>query len=71
MHRQAQADALGRWNSGAAAADGQREWENDGRVDLRSVTSAARQLPYHLARQHQHRCLKRSYTHQCCGPHER
>lgn len=56
---QAHADALGRWNSGAAAAAGQREWENDGRVDLRSVTSTSRQLPYHLARQHQHRHLLR------------
>lgn len=51
----AHADAMGRWNSGAAAGEGQREWENDGRVDLRSVTSSARQLPYHLARQHDHR----------------
>jgi hypothetical protein len=53
---QAHADAMGRWNSGAAAADGQRDWENDGRLDLRSVTSATRQLPYHLARQMNHRC---------------
>ena len=53
---QAHADGMGRWNSGAAAADGQRDWENDGRLDLRSVTSTTRQLPYHLARQMNHGC---------------
>jgi hypothetical protein len=31
------------------AVTGRRAWENDGRIDLRSVTNAARQLPYHMA----------------------
>jgi hypothetical protein len=45
---QAQSDALGSWGRGQ---DGQRAtWENDGRIDLRSVTNSSRQLPYHVAR---------------------
>lgn len=28
---------------------GRRAWENDGRIDLRSVPNAVRQLPYHVA----------------------
>ena len=51
---QAHADALGMWNS--LSEDGRREWENDGRFDLRSVTNAVKQLPYHIARQRGHRC---------------
>ena len=51
---QAHADALGMWNS--LSEDGRREWENDGRIDLRSVTNASKQLPYHIARQRGHRC---------------
>ena len=51
--QQAHADALGTW--GAAGPQGQREWENDGRIDLRSVTNTARQLPYHVARHRGHR----------------
>ncbi len=52
---QANADALGRWNNGATPPEAQRQWENDGRTDLRSVTNAMRQLPYHIARQRGHR----------------
>jgi len=48
------------WNS--LSEDGRREWENDGRIDLRSVTNAVKQLPYHIARQRGHRCS--SYF--CC-----
>ena len=51
---QAHADALGMWNS--LSEDGRREWESDGRIDLRSVTNAVKQLPYHIARQRGHRC---------------
>ncbi len=51
---QAHADALGMWNS--IGEDGRREWENDGRIDLRSVTNALKQLPYHVARHRGHRC---------------
>lgn len=47
---QAHADALGNW----AREDGQeragrRGWEQDGRIDLRSVANSLRQLPYHVA----------------------
>jgi hypothetical protein len=42
------------WNS--IGEDGRREWENDGRIDLRSVTNALKQLPYHVARHRGHRC---------------
>jgi hypothetical protein len=31
------------------AVTGRRAWENDGRIDLRSVTNVSRQLPYHVA----------------------
>ena len=56
MAAQAHADALGMWNS--IGEDGRREWENDGRIDLRSVTNAVKQLPYHVARQRGHRCTR-------------
>ena len=53
MRVQAHADALGTW--GDMSPEGQRQWENDGRIDLRSVTNVARQLPYHVARHRGHR----------------
>lgn len=49
---QAHADAMGNLGGPADQRDavtGRRAWENDGRIDLRSVTNAVRQLPYHVA----------------------
>lgn len=47
---QAHADALGNWASeDGDSRGGRRGWEQDGRIDLRSVANSLRQLPYHVA----------------------
>lgn len=47
---QAHADALGNWaREDGQQREGRRGWEQDGRVDLRSVANSLRQLPYHVA----------------------
>lgn len=47
---QAQADALGNWAREDGEEDeGRRGWEQDRRIDLRSVANSLRQLPYHVA----------------------
>ena len=65
---QAHADALGMWNS--LDEDGRREWENDGRIDLRSVTNALKQLPYHIARHRGHRYCALYHVHSVCCTHD-
>ena len=47
---QAHADALGNWaREDGDNRGGRRGWEQDGRIDLRSVANSLRQLPYHVA----------------------
>ena len=50
MLLQAHADALGNWDrDDGDSRGGRRGWEQDGRIDLRSVANSLRQLPYHVA----------------------
>ena len=40
---------MGNWAREDGPSNGRRGWEQDSRIDLRSVANSLRQLPYHVA----------------------